>query len=154
MVSVTTRGDMFASEADEGLLVLLTIDHDDLAEPIRVVANNENVTSNGNEFIAYPFEIILPTSSPDAPPRAQLTIDNVTREIAQTIRQISSAPTVLIEVVRTDDFDSIEFSFPQLNLKNVRWDAGQVSGDLVSEDLQLEPYPADTFVPSNFPGLF
>lgn len=153
-ITATTRGEMFASEADEGLLVLLTINHVDLSVPIRVVANQENIVSRTEDFIAFPFDIVLPTMAEGSPPRAQLTIDNVSLEIAQAIRQVSSAPTVLIEVVRTDNFDSVELSFPELKLQNVRWDAGQVSGDLTSEDLQLEPYPADAFVPSNFPGLF
>ena len=154
MVSVSTQSDMFASSTGEGLLVLLTIDHTDLSVPIRVVNNNVNVTSRGDEFIAYPFDLELPAAAPETAPRARLTIDNVTREIGEAVRSISSSPTVLIEVVRTDDFDTLELAFPLLKLRNVRFDASQVTGDILSEDLQLEPYPAHTFAPSSFPGLF
>lgn len=145
---------MFSQETDDGLLVLLTITHDDLSTPIRVVANGEDITSRGNSFTAFPFEILLPSDEPDSPPNAQLTIDNVSREIGQAIRTISSAAAVLIEVIRLKSLDTVELSFPSLNLRNVRFDAGKVTGDLTSEDLQIEPYPADTFNPSFFPGMF
>ena len=153
-LSDSARGAMFAEETSDGLFALLTIDHDDLSAPIRVVHNQVDVVSRGDTFTAFPFELILPTSEPDSPPRAQLTIDNVSREIGQAIRTVSSAPTVLIEVVRIDDPDTLELSFPALNLRNVRFDVAKVTGDLVSEDLQLEPYPALTFSPPHFPGLF
>lgn len=153
-ISNEARGAMFAEETSDGLFTLMTIDHVDLAVPIRVVNNKVNIASRGNEFIAFPFEIILPESGSDRPPKAQLIIDNVSRELGQTIRTISSSPSVLIEVVRINDFDSLELSFPAFKLKNVRFDASQLRGDLVSEDLQIEPYPAHTFSPANFPGLF
>ena len=153
-LSDTARGVMFAQETDDGLLALLTISHVDLAVPIRVVHNQVDVVSRGNTFTAFPFNLVLPTSEPDSPPKAQLTIDNVSREIGQAIRTISSAATVLIEVVRIKALDTLELSFPTLKLQNVRFDVAKVTGDLVSEDLQLEPYPAHTFSPAEFPGLF
>lgn len=153
-VSDTARSSMFAEETADGLLALLTIDHPDLTQAIHVVHNTEDIVSRGNTFRAFPFELVLPTSDPDSPPQAQLTIDNVSREIGQAIRAISTAPTVVIEVVRISDFDAVELSFPALKLRNVRFDVSKVTGDLVSEDLQLEPYPAYTFSPADFPGLF
>lgn len=153
MVSTSTQSDMFASESDEGLLVLLTISHDDLAAPIRVVNNNVAIESRSNEFIGFPFEIALPSDDPDSPARAQLVIDNVSNEIGEAVRSITTAPTVLIEVVRTDDFDTLELSYPPLTLANVRLDASQVTGDIIAEDLIIEPYPAGTFAPSAFPSM-
>lgn len=153
-VSDIARRSMFAEETSDGLLALLTIDHADLSTPIRVVHNKVDIVSRGNTFTAFPFDLILPTSSSDSPPKAQLTIDNVSREIGQAIRTVSSAPTVLIEVVRINDFDAVELSFPTLKMRNVRFDVSKVTGDIVSEDLQFEPYPVFTFSPAHFPGIF
>ena len=153
-LSAEARGMMFAEETGDGLLVLLTIDHAELAVPIRVVNNQVDVTSRGDLFTAFPFELTLPTNEPDRPPQAQLVIDNVSREIGQAIRTVTSSPTVLIEAVRINDFDALELAFPAMNLRNVRFDVAKVTGDLMSEDLQLEPYPAYTFSPAHFPGLF
>lgn len=144
----------YAQQTADVWLVLVTIDHDDLAEPIRVVANTEDVTSRGDLFVGFPFDVVLPDSREDAPSRARLVVDNVSREIAQAIRSISSAPSVLLEVIRAADPDTVEVSFPFFTLRNVKWDALTVSGDLVLEDFTAEPFPAAVFSPASFPGLF
>jgi len=153
-ISDITRGNMFAEETGDGLLALLTISTNNPAAPIRVVHNKVDVQSQGKSFTAFPFNLILPTNEPDSPSRAQLTIDNVSREILLAVREITSAPTVTIQVVRLSDPNEIELSLPPMRMINVRADFAKVTGDLVSEDLQLEPYPAYTFSPAHFPGLF
>lgn len=144
----------FAQDTDEVWLVLVTIDHDDLIEPIRVVNNTEDVLSGGDTYIAFPFDVTLPDAREDAPPRARLIIDNVSREIGEAIRTITSAPGVTLEVVRAADPDTIEISWPFFKLRNVKWDAGKVSGDLSLEDFTSEPYPAGIFSPASFPSAF
>lgn len=141
------------SAASDLPLVLLTLDHDDLAAPIRVVNDREDVTSGGNVYVAFPFEIALPDQLEDAAPGARLQISNVSREIGQAVRDISSAPTVTIQVIRRDTPNTIELQFPAMYLRNVRFDALWVTGDLEFEDLGREPFPAHTFSPANFPGL-
>ncbi len=154
VLSDISRTNMFAEETGDGLLILLTIDHSSLSSPIRVTHNTVNISSRGDDFIAFPFDLALPTNDSDSPPRAQLVIDNVSREIGQVLRQITSTASVLIEVVQLLDPDVLEFSFPELNLINIRLDVAKVTGDLVSEDLQVTSYPTHTFSPAEFPGLF
>ncbi len=151
-ISDTLKGEAWSAESDLPL-VLLTIDHDDIDPAIRVVANKVDITSNGETFSAFPFEITLPDNLEDAPPRARLKIDNVSREIAQAIRDISTPADVTIQVVRQDDFDTVEMTWPAMRLTNVRWNALTVEGDLEFENLTSEPYPAHTFSPAEFPGL-
>lgn len=151
-VSDATRADAWAPESDQPL-VLLTIDHADIDPPVRVVNNTVDITSGGNLFTAFPFEIDLPSSPEDAPPTARLRIDNVSREIGQAIRLISSPASVTMQVVRQDDPDTIDAEFLGYRLSNVRYDALTVEGDLVREDLTREPYPFLTFSPAEFPGL-
>jgi len=143
----------YLQETDDVFLVLLTITHDDIT-PIRVVNNNENITSDSNLFVAYPFEITLPDSTGDGTPSAQLVIDNVSREIAESIRNISTAPKVTISVIRAADPDTIEITFAPFTLRNVKWDMMKVSGDLSMEDIALEPFPIGQFSPAQFQGLF
>ena len=135
-------------------LVLLKIDHVDIAPPILVVNNNEAITSGGDVYNAFPFEIRLPDNLEDAPPRSRLRIDNVSREIGQALRNMTGVPAdVTIEIVRQDDPDTIELSWPAMRLVNVRWDFLTVEGDLEFEDLVREPYPFLTFSPAEFPGV-
>lgn len=152
MVSTAGKTQVFAQEGDS-FLVLLEIDHADLADPLRFVNNTEDVTSNGESYTAFPFDISLPTDSDESPPRARLVIDNVSREIGEVIRDLDTAPTITIYVIRMDDFDAVEITLPSFTLRNVQYDVMQVSGELELEDLTREPFPARTFSPAEFPGL-
>lgn len=144
----------FAEATGEVWLVLLTISHPSISPAIRVVANTQPITSRGNEFLDFPFDITLPNETEDGPSRARLVIDNVSREIGQAVRQIHTPASVLIEVVRAADPDVVERAFPSFWLRNVRTSASQVSGDLTLEDFSDEPYPAGVFSPASFPALF
>ena len=152
MVSAVLKEEAWQPSSDLPV-VLLTIEHADLAAPIYVVNDRENLTSGAVEYIAFPFRISLPSQLEDSPPTARLQIDNVSREIGQAIRTISSAPTVTVKVVRRAAPNTIELQFPSMRLRNVRYDALTVSGDLEFEDLTREPYPTHSFSPANFPGL-
>ena len=95
----------------------------------------------------------MPDSIDDAPGLASFRIDNVSRESAEAIRLITSAPDVTIELVRQDDPDTIEWNWPPMKMTNVRWDALTVEADLEFENLAREPYPFLTFSPAEFPGV-
>lgn len=151
-ISTTLRDEAWSNESDLPL-VLLTISHSSLTDDIRVVNNRVNVTSNGNDFTAFPFEITLPDSRQDAPPTANLKIDNVSREIGQAIRLMDSPADITIQVVRQDDPDTIEIAFAGMKTGNIQYDALTVSCDLVFENLVREPFPAVSFSPAEFPGL-
>tara|TARA_B100000700_G_scaffold189815_1_gene209165 strand:- start:36360 stop:36824 length:465 start_codon:yes stop_codon:yes gene_type:complete len=154
MTTDVLREAAFAQETSEVFLALLTISHPDIDPSIRVVNNTENITSRGEEFVAFPFEPVLPDQREDAPSRARVVIDNVTREVAQAVRSTSTPPDMLLEVIRAADPDTVELTWPNFQLRNVKWDAGTLSGDLVLEDFTAEPYPAGRFSPASFPGLF
>lgn len=151
-VSDAFRADAWAAESDLHL-VLLEINHDDLAAPILVVNNTEAIVSNGVTYNAFPFEISLPDSSEDSPPRATLRISNVGREIGEAIRSVASPPDVVIRVVRMEAPSVIEVEHEGLRLSGVTYNAQAVSGDLVREDFVREPYPALTYSPADFNGL-
>lgn len=151
-ISEILKQEAWSSESNLPL-VLLDIDHDDLVVPIRVVNNKEPITSNGEEYTAFPFEVTLPSSQEDGPPQAKLRIDNVSREIGEAIRTISTAPSVTIRVVRQETPDIVEVEFQGMILRSVTYDALTVEGVLDFEDLTREPFPAFTFNPSHYPGI-
>jgi hypothetical protein len=154
MTSLSMKQAVNAQETSEAFLILITIDHDDLATPIRVTSDAVDTTSRSNLFIAFPFDIILPADDGETPPAARLTIDNVSREIGQAIRSISTPPSVTIEIVLSSDVDTVEASFPYFELTDVQYDDLTVSGALTIQNLSSEPYPAESFIPSTHPGLF
>jgi len=153
-LSLTAKQALNASETAEAFLILLTIDHADLTQPIRVSSDGVDTTSQSNTFVAFPFDLTLPDDMDNQAPRARLTIDNIDRQIVQAIRDIGGAPSVKIEIVRAADPDTIEASFPDFKLENVSYDAMTVQGELTLEDFTAEPFPARVFSPADFPGLF
>jgi len=153
-VSTQAKRSMWAQDTADGLLELVTISGGELETPLRVVNNPVAITSRGNEYIAYPFELGLPSDEEDSPPLARLAIDNVSREIAQAVRQTAGPLQVGIELVRISDTDVVEWSWPHFTLRNVRVDALTVTGDLGLHDFHGESHTSVHFTPAVCPGVF
>lgn len=151
-ISEDLKRDAWANESALPI-VLLTISHESLSEDIRVANNKVAVTSNGLEYVAFPLQITLPDSKEDSQPSSKLTISNVSREIGQAIRLISTPPSVAIKVVRQETPDIVEAEFVGMILSNVRYNMMTVTADLVFEDLTREEYPYLKFSPSIFKGI-
>lgn len=152
--TLTLRQAVNAQETDEVFLLLLTIDHAELGAPIRVVCDKADVTSGGDTYSQFAFQVSLPDDREDRPPRVTLRIDNVDRQIVQAIRTITSAPSVTLEVVLASDPDTIEAGPFDFELRSARYDALLVEGELGFEPVLDEPFPAQRFTPQLYPGLF
>lgn len=142
-----------AEATAEAWLILLTIDHASLASPIRVVDNNADITSNGDLFVAWDINLVLPGEDPDNPDTARLSIGNIDPLIIRTLRSISGPPSITIRVVLSSTPDVVEVEFAGLVLRKASYDAGQITGDLAFEEILTEPV-ATTLTPAMFPGLF
>jgi len=149
-VSATFKAAAYAQQTSEVFLKLLTIEHDDLASPIRVVDNTENIESNGETYLAAGFDVKLP----DDDGRTTLSVCNVDRVMVQAIRSIDSSPTISLSVIMASDPDTIEVGPFVMQLVDVGYDAFTISGTLSFDDFLIEPYPGDTFSPGQFKGLF
>jgi len=145
---------VYAGRTDEVFLILLKIDHEDLASPIYIVNNTQNITSNAIEHIAFPFQLTMPDDVEDQLPAVSLTIDNVSRDVIQAVRELDSPPTVRIQVVLASSPDTIERGPYTLTLREVEYDQIAISGSLQPEDLLTEPAPVGVFSPGDYPGLF
>lgn len=111
------------------------------------------VTSRGNDYIYLPIEIGLP-SEDDGAPRATITIHDVTREAMPLIRGVTGNPTVTIEAVLASAPNTVEMSITGLEMRMIRYDRNTIEAELSAENLALEAFPAHTFTPAYFPGMF
>ena len=153
-VSLTFRQAVNAEETGEAFLILITIDHADLAQPIRVSSDAVDTESRGETFHACPFDLSLPDDPDQGSAAARISIDNVDRDIVIALRSISTAPSVTMELVLASDPDTVEASFEDFELKHADYDALVVQGDLSIESFMSEPFPGDIFSPACFPGVF
>ena len=152
-----------AAETEDAYILLLVFDHDDLAAPIRVcsgdVAEDEldgapGIYSDGCFYAAFPFKINLPGQSGEEVSRCTLTIDNIDRRIVETLRAISSPPTLELSVVMLDTPDTLEAGPYRMTLREARYGLETVTAELAWEDILNEPFPGHCMTPADFPGLF
>lgn len=86
--------------------------------------------------------------------RARLVIDNIERSLVQAIRSLATPPGVLIEIIRAADPEPVEARFEDFKFTDISYDSKKIEDDLGIEDFTTEPYPAGSFSPSLFPGIF
>lgn len=163
-LSLTMRQAANAEETGQVLAFLITIEHDDLADPIRISSDPTGLLSSspllygtvsrGDTFNFLPLTLKLPDDADDAPPAMQLVLDNVGREAIPLLRSVSTPARVSVELVLASAPDDVEAAWPEFDLVNVSYDAGQITLQLTVNALVNEPFPAGTFTPGAFGGLF
>jgi len=145
---------LYAQQTGQAFLTLLEVNHDDLAAPIRVVNNIQDVTSGGHLFLASAFDINLPDDTTDSPPTITLTICNVDRSITLALESIASPPTVTLWVVASSTPNTYEIGPIEFTLLATSYDVLTIECTLGYEPVLNEPFPGFTFSPEDFPGLF
>lgn len=153
-----------AQQTGQAAIVLLTIDHEDLDEPIRLSSDpttrvsddpvRYQTSSQGIDFDFLPFQVVLPDEQDRAPPRARLVLDNIAREMIALLRSTATPPTVDMEVVLSGSLDTVEAAFPRFKMISVTYDDKTIQCDLAIDGLAAEPFGFMTFTPGRFPSLF
>jgi len=154
-VSATGLASILAESTSEVWLIALKIDHVDLASPIYLVHNNQDLTLGGQAHTAYPFSVSLPSDDVDAPPTAKLIVDNISRTLIDEIRSVTGeSPTFELSVYLASDTATPQIGPVTLDSRSADYDTETISINLKVEDLGVEPYPYKSFTPEKFPGLF
>jgi hypothetical protein len=159
---------VFSPDADADLIFLLTIYNP--ASPSQVVARLADgftqrisetdtdviygVKSNGSDFIFLPMEIGLPTEEEAQAPRCSITLHDVTRYVTPIIRTITAPPPIKMELVLSKTPNIVEVSFDGFYINSFTYNANSVTASLSMIDLEREPFPAHSFTPRYFPGMF
>lgn len=136
-------------------LILLEINHSLLASPVRVVNDMQNITSNGYEYIACPFRCVMPDDLENQLPKAQLSVDNVSRDLMYWIETSGGGKdsTVrFIQVMRSRP-NQIEWEIT-MNLYNVNVNMKEISAELGFDNLFGKQAIRMQYRPENSPGLF
>jgi hypothetical protein len=150
-LSTNARAALYAAQSDEVWLQLLTVEHSAIVTPIRIVANTENVVSRGDTYTAFPFEISIPATMAES---VELVVDNVSRELIEEVRGIDTPLTLTLEVVLASDPDTVEAGPFAFQSRTVEYDVQRMRFTLAYEPLLSEPFPAYTYTPLDYPGLF
>ena len=160
--------DLYAQETGVVPILLVTITHEQLPEPIRLSTDPTQripefttasrvvygTVSRGQTFVFYPMSLTLPSDSDNGPKAMSIEIDNVHRDITVAVRSLFTPPKFNVEIITSDSLNTVVAEWPEYLLTNITVNASTVSGKLELETLTNEPYPSGTFNPSMFPGLF
>ena len=144
-LSAALRRQLFTPWRDEDVRVLLTIDHAQFAQPFRFVSGDPlefaTLTSNGNDFTTFPFELSLLTDD-ETEPRATIRIQNVDDRIGNTLLDLpDDAVTITIQLVMRSTPDTVEIEATNLELVDVSVDAIAVTGEITLRGNATEPCP-------------
>lgn len=153
-VSVAAMQGALAQQTDEVYLILLEVDHPNLGAPLRFVNNDANVTSGGNVYTAFPFEVTMPDDKEGKEPQAEIKVDNVSRELIDEVRTLTSPPSMTLSVILLSSPNTIEWGPLDLETQGVTYDAYSITFNLGYSAFIAEPFPYRKFNSVDFPGMF
>lgn len=141
--------------APEAPYILIDINHPDLTQTIRIINDTQDLTSNGNVYIAAPFRCVLPDDYENQLPKARLAVDNIGRELMFWIETTAggNGSTVRFMQVMRSRPDQIEWEIT-MSLYNVQVTMKEVSAELGFENLFAKPAINVQYRPTTSPGLF
>lgn len=145
-----------APNTDEVFLVLIKVKHADFTN-VKIVNNTENITSNGTTYQAFPFSIVLPADTEETQPQFRVTVTNADQILIDEIRGVagtSDRVTCDIAVIAASDPDTLLVEWTDFELTDVQYDVNQLSFNLSINWFMTESFPAGSFTPGNFPGIF
>lgn len=153
--SLTARRRLSETSAAELPLFLLEISHVDLPEPVRVVGDSQDLISNGFTYVGMAFRISLPDERQGQQPRAELSVDNIGRELMQWVETSAGgrgSRVRIMQVLRSTP-DIVEWEI-EMELSNIRANATEVTGELGFPRLLDVPAVQVRADYSTTPGIF
>lgn len=155
---------MNAQETGIVPIFLLRITHPELAAPFLFSSDpTERIsddplmyatTSQGLQWLFLPFTLVLPDEKDEAPPQQHLILDNVDRVMVELLRSTTTPAKVQTNLVLSNALDVVEIQGVAFDLTAATYNAQTIDMTLTVDALATEPYPAGTFNPASFPGLF
>jgi hypothetical protein len=145
---------MWSRESADAIIPLLTITHPEMTDILRFALHATNIVSRRELFLAFPFDLQMPSDSPDRPSQGQLSISNIDRRMTAYLESISSPPLVTIEIIMLSTPDVVEITCAGLELRKIKYNQQAVTGDLESPRFINEGFPRGIVSPSYFPGAF
>lgn len=141
-------------ESDDPFLTLITLTHPSFGQPVRYVNNTENIISRGDTFLAFPVKITLPVDDGESAREVSIEFDNVSLDLLDEIRQVTTPIDVKLEMVLASIPDDVQMSLEELKIGNVQYDSQKISARLFMDDFLSSGLTSESYTPTVFPGMF
>ena len=143
-----------AQTTDVAFLWLLTVSDPSSNVVLRAVNNLQDVTSRGQVYTAFPFDLVLPPDTGDRPQNLSLNVANVGRELTTVLRGQVLPPQVKLELVTSQDLDTVEKALDFFTVRNAQYTAQQVSFTLSPSNIFARKTCTATYNSLEFPAMF
>ena len=159
-LSIQSTGALYArslrdSAPERRLLTALEIHHPAVAAPVRVINDTEDRTIEGNRYIALRFDASLADDVEGKAPQAELSIDNVGRELTQWIEAAQGGVGATVRVMQVLDLPDppVEWELT-MDVAGMQLDAERVTARLGFDPLLGRAAVTLRHDPQTSPGLF
>jgi hypothetical protein len=154
-LSPEARAAAYSGTSGEAFLTLLDITHPNLGTPIRVVNDMVDITSNGNLYQAFPFDIAIPTEVTARAASASLVINAIDQQIMNAVRSITTPPTITARTILASNPDNTERGPYVMEVSGVdSSDPTRLTLTLIYDRTFYNRCPSPTFSSADFPGLY
>lgn len=151
------------SDEDDLGVLLATITHPDIEEPVRLSSDNKDLISTEPyvrgtkvgevEYIHAIRGSKLPEST-DTSPQGELVINDLDGSLARAVRVISPEPaTISMAIVRASQPDIVEINVGEWEITSLTSKAGTLTLEIADSDRD-EPLPSHRMSKNLLPGLF
>ena len=152
-LSLNLLAQMYGQVSDDPFLMLLEISHPSFTT-VYLVNNTVAQTSRGNLYRAFPMNIRLPSDDGEVARDVSIDFDNVSLELIDELRAVTTPMTVKIEMVLVSALDTVELSLENLKMSSINYDEKKISARLFLDDFLNTEMTSEKYEPSNYPGLF
>ena len=151
----TAKREVLKDETAAVFLHLVKLEAEGI-NPLYLVDNTEEITSNGAVYLPCAFKCVLPEQSDDGASKpCRVEIDNVDRRIAETAARTADIQvTLTVSVIMARTPDVIEAGPLRFILRNVSVNREVVSAELYDFYTYDRNLPGLRYSPQDFPGLF
>lgn len=153
-LSATAAASALAAQTAEVWLACLTISGSGLPT-FRIVTDNVPLERSVGTFQPYPFEADLPDDVERTAGTVDIRICNVDREVTRLLKEYTGIPQARLEIVLASQPDIVEVGPFDFSVLAAEADEMTISLKLGhNEDLLNQRVPAQSYNPSNSPGLW
>lgn len=143
------------------ILWAIQVEYGETGETFYLVNNQEDVSIDSQVYSACGFELRLPEEKEEGVRRGRIEVCNVDQLLTDLIRSVRGELRVTIMVVTPTnlsasppEFDNIEYQFLPMVATDVTYDNYKARFNLSYELISHRRFPAHSYDPFDFPGLF
>jgi len=149
------RKQLQSTDDGDGILLLIIIEGTKLGGPVHVVSDTRDWVIGDIAYIGLPVRFSFPTDQAGSSSSAQITIDNVSRELVQEIEalQFGDLLDITLRLVTRNNPTFVEWEYPA-TLQRATMTTAQIVLSMGDDTLLRQSACLLRYDPITVPGVF